>query len=141
VLHTPGGLVLVASQIAAAVAAHPARVTVYVPHYAMSGGTLISLAADRIVMSPSAVLGPVDPQFGDMPVASILAAVQQKDPNEVDDKALILADAGRKAQDTARRRSRGSPRRATRASPRWWNRRPFRFWSTSGLRGAARAAR
>jgi ClpP class serine protease len=99
VLHTPGGLVLAAEQIAAALAAHPAPVTVYVPHYAMSGGTLISLAADRIVMSPSAVLGPVDPQIGDMPAASILAAIKQKDPNEVDDKTFILADVGRKAQN------------------------------------------
>jgi ClpP class serine protease len=98
ILHTPGGLVLAAEQIAAALAGHPAPVTVYVPHYAMSGGTLISLAADRIVMSPSAVLGPVDPQIGDMPAASILAAVEQKDKNEVDDKTLILADVGRKAQ-------------------------------------------
>jgi ClpP class serine protease len=98
VLHTPGGLVLAAEQIAAALAGHAGPVKVYVPHYAMSGGTLIVLAADRIVMSPSAVLGPVDPQIGDMPVASILAAVQQKDANEIDDKTLILADVGRKAQ-------------------------------------------
>lgn len=82
VLHTPGGLVLAAEQIAAALAAHPAKVTVYVPHYAMSGGTLIALAADDIVMSPSAVLGPVDPQIGELPVASILAAVDRKDVNE-----------------------------------------------------------
>ena len=34
------------------------------PHYAMSGGTLIALAADEIVMSDHAVLGPVDPQMG-----------------------------------------------------------------------------
>jgi ClpP class serine protease len=98
ILHTLGGLVLAAEQIAAALAAHPASVTVHVPHYAMSGGTLIALAADRIVMAPSAVLGPVDPQIGELPVASILAAVQQKDPNEVDDRTLILADVGRKAQ-------------------------------------------
>jgi ClpP class serine protease len=98
VLHTPGGLVLAAEQIAAALAGHPSPVTVYVPHYAMSGGTLISLAADRIVMSPSAVLGPVDPQIGEMPVASILTVVDQKDKNEIDDKTLILADVGRKAQ-------------------------------------------
>jgi ClpP class serine protease len=44
------------------------------------------------------VLGPVDPQIGDLPAASIIAAVAQKDPNEVDDKTLILADVGRKAQ-------------------------------------------
>jgi ClpP class serine protease len=98
VLHTPGGLVLAAEQIAAALAAHTAGVTVYVPHYAMSGGTLIALAADRIVMSPSAVLGPIDPQIGEYPVASILAAVEQKNRNEVDDRTLILADTGRKAQ-------------------------------------------
>ena len=98
VLHTPGGLVLAAEQIAAALAAHPAKVTVYVPHYAMSGGTLIALAADDIVMSPSAVLGPVDPQVGELPVASILAAVDRKDVNEIDDRTLILADVGRKAQ-------------------------------------------
>src|SRR3954467_14626615 len=98
VLHTPGGLVLAAEQIAGALARHPADVTVYVPHYAMSGGTLIALAADRIVMAPSAVLGPVDPQIGNWPAASILAAVGQKDKNEVDDETLILADVGRKAQ-------------------------------------------
>ena len=98
VLHTPGGLVLAAEQIASALARHPAPVTVYVPHYAMSGGTLVAMAADRIVMAPSAVLGPVDPQLGEYPAASVLAAVAQKDPNEVDDKTLVLADVGRKAQ-------------------------------------------
>jgi ClpP class serine protease len=98
VLHTPGGLVLAAEQIAAALADHPAPVTVHVPHYAMSGGTLIALAADQIVMSPSAVLGPVDPQIGEYPAASICAALERKDPNELDDKTLILADISRKAQ-------------------------------------------
>src|SRR5215831_10534375 len=46
VLHTPGGLVLAAMQIARAVEAHKAKETVYVPVYAMSGGTLIALAAN-----------------------------------------------------------------------------------------------
>lgn len=64
----------------------------------MSGGTLVALAADQIVMAPSAVLGPVDPQLGEYPAASILTAVGQKDPNETDDKTLILADVARKAQ-------------------------------------------
>lgn len=68
----------------------------------MSGGTLIALAADRIVMSPSAVLDPVDPQVGDLPAASILAAVERKDVNELDDRTLILADVGRKAQAQVR---------------------------------------
>lgn len=102
VLHTPGGLVLAAEQIASALVDHKAEVSVYVPHYAMSGGTLIALAADHIVMAPSAVLGPVDPQVGDLPAASILAAVDKKDVNETDDRTLILADVARKAQAQVR---------------------------------------
>src|ERR1700716_2628561 len=97
ILHTPGGLVLAASQIAAALRAHPARVTVFVPHYAMSGGTLISLAADEIVMAPHAVLGPVDPQLGQHPAASLLKVVEQKPIQEIDDQTLIEADQARKA--------------------------------------------
>src|SRR5438094_8167054 len=67
VLHTPGGLVLAATQIARATFARNGKVTVFVPHYAMSGGTLLALAADEIVMSDYAVLGPVDPQLGEYP--------------------------------------------------------------------------
>jgi ClpP class serine protease len=97
ILHTPGGLVLAAEQIAYALCAHRGNVTVFVPHYAMSGGTLIALAADQIVMDDNAVLGPVDPQLQNMPAASILNAVSKKDTNELDDETLILADVGEKA--------------------------------------------
>lgn len=97
ILHTPGGLVLAAEQIAYALCAHEADVTVFVPHYAMSGGTLIALAADQVVMDENAVLGPVDPQLQDMPAASILRAASKKDVNELDDQTLILADVGEKA--------------------------------------------
>lgn len=103
VLHTPGGLVLAALQIARAIHAHPGKVTVFVPHYAMSGGTLIALAADEIVMAPHAVLGPVDPQLGQYPAASILKAVETKPVAEIDDQTLILADVARKAVEQVRR--------------------------------------
>ncbi|GIW79303.1 MAG: hypothetical protein KatS3mg105_1110 [Gemmatales bacterium] len=97
VLHTPGGLVLASLQIARAIKAHKAKVTVHVPHYAMSGGTLIALAADEIVMDCHAVLGPVDPQLGEYPAASLVKVVSRKDINEVDDKTLIMADMAEKA--------------------------------------------
>jgi len=97
VLHTPGGLVLASLQIAHAIKKRPGKVTVFVPHYAMSGGTLIALAADEIVMSPHAVLGPVDPQLGQYPAASILKAVERKPIEKVDDQTLILADQAEKA--------------------------------------------
>lgn len=92
VLHTPGGLVLASEQIAHALMRHKAKVTVFVPHYAMSGGTMIALAADEIVLDCNAVLGPVDPQLGQYPAASILRAVEKKNVNRLDDSTLILAD-------------------------------------------------
>src|SRR6266851_3296181 len=97
VLHTPGGLVLAALQIARAIHKHKGKVTAVVPHYAMSGGTLIALAADEIVMSEDAVIGPVDPQIGQMPAASILKAVARKPVERVRDETLIMADQAEKA--------------------------------------------
>jgi ClpP class serine protease len=97
VLHTPGGLVLAALQIARAVRNHKGKVTVLVPHYAMSGGTLIALAADEIVMSRYAVLGPVDPQLGQFPGASLVKVIEQKPIAKIDDETLIMADVSRKA--------------------------------------------
>ena len=97
IVHTPGGLVLAAGQIAHALKRHRAKVTVFVPHYAMSGGTLISLAADEIVMDPNAVLGPVDPQLGQSAAASVLTVLERKKPEDIEDQTLILADVARKA--------------------------------------------
>ena len=97
ILHTPGGLVLATEQIARALIRHPAKVSVFVPHYAMSGGTMLALASDEIVMDANAVLGPVDPQLGNFPAASILKVVEDKPIGEIDDQTLIMADISRKA--------------------------------------------
>ena len=98
ILHTPGGLVLAAGQIAKALAERKAKVTVFIPHYAMSGGTLIALAADEVVMDPNAVLGPIDPQIGGAPAASILKVLEMKRPQDIDDSTLVLADIAAKAR-------------------------------------------
>jgi ClpP class serine protease len=97
IVHTPGGIVLAAEQIARALIRRPGRVTVFVPHYAMSGGTLIALAGDEIRLDEHAVLGPLDPQLGQFPAASIVAVAEQKPVAEMDDETLILADLSRKA--------------------------------------------
>jgi len=106
VLHTPGGLVLAATQIASAINRRKGKVTAFVPHYAMSGGTLIALAADEIVMSDHAVMGPVDPQIGQYAATSVLKAVEQKSKDRINDETLILADQATKAirqvKDTVR---------------------------------------
>jgi ClpP class serine protease len=97
IIHTPGGLVLAALQIARALREHHGKVTVFVPHYAMSGGTLICLATNQIIMSAHAVLGPIDPQLGKFPATSLLKVVEQKPIAEIDDETLVFADMGRKA--------------------------------------------
>lgn len=104
VVHTPGGMALASLQIARALKAHPARKTVFVPHWAMSGGTLIALAADEIVMSEHAVLGPVDPQlpFG-LAAVSILKPQELKSPDSVNDLTIILADISKKALAESRK--------------------------------------
>ncbi|MDF5713010.1 MAG: hypothetical protein PUP93_03770 [Rhizonema sp. NSF051] len=103
ILHTPGGLVLATEQIARALIRHPSQVTVFVPHYAMSGGTMLALAADEIAMDANAVLGPVDPQLGNFPAASIIKVVEDKPISEIDDQTLIMADLSRKAIDQVQR--------------------------------------
>ena len=89
---------LASEQIARALHRHPAKVTVIVPHYAMSGGTMLALSADEILMDDNAVLGPVDPQIGQWPAASIVKVAESKPVERVNDETLILADIARKAQ-------------------------------------------
>ncbi len=98
ILHTPGGLVLAAEQIGKALVEHKGKVTVFIPHYAMSGGTLIALAADEIVMDPNAVLGPVDPQIAGVPAAAILKVLELKKPDRIDDQTIMMADIAAKAR-------------------------------------------
>jgi ClpP class serine protease len=103
IIHTPGGLVLAAMQIARAVEAHPAKVSVYVPVYAMSGGTLIALAADEIMLGEFSMLGPIDPQLLGLPAASIVAARDAKPVDKVFDLTLVLADVSEKALTQVKR--------------------------------------
>ncbi len=97
ILHTPGGLVLATEQIAEALLRHPGKVTVFVPHYSMSGGTLICMAADELVMDENAVLGPLDPQLGQYPAASLVKVLGSKEMKDIDDQTVILADVAEKA--------------------------------------------
>lgn len=102
VLHTAGGIALAALQIARALKDWPGKVTVHVPHYAMSGGTLIAFAADEISMTTHAVLGPVDPQVGGYPAAAVLSVVARKPVADIDDQTLIIADVAGRAVEQMR---------------------------------------
>ncbi|RJP45897.1 MAG: hypothetical protein C4584_02670 [Armatimonadetes bacterium] len=97
ILHTPGGLVIASQQIARALAGHKGKVTVFVPHFAMSGGTLLALSGDEIAMDKNALLGPLDPQIENYPAVSIIKAVKDKPIARIEDKTLIYADVAKKA--------------------------------------------
>ncbi|MFZ5823497.1 MAG: SDH family Clp fold serine proteinase [Bacillota bacterium] len=97
VIHTPGGLVIAASQIARVLRAHAPGVTAIVPQYAMSGGTFLCLASDQILMDENAMLGPVDPQLNGMPASAYLRVLKEKEKNSVSDQTIMMADLSEKA--------------------------------------------
>ncbi len=97
ILHTPGGFVLASEMIAMAVKNHPAKVTVIIPFYAMSGGTLIALAADEIMMEKDSVLGPVDPQLGGFPAGALISLPEKKPIETISDDYIMLAEEARKS--------------------------------------------
>jgi len=101
ILHTPGGQLHASIQIARALRKHPKNTRVIIPHYSMSGGTVIALAANEIVMDKDAVIGPVDPQIGDLlrgtfPAPSWIYAAETK-KEKADDTTLVMSDISRKA--------------------------------------------
>lgn len=92
IIHCPGGMALPAEQIALALKSHKGGVTAIVPYYAMSGGSLICLAADEIIMEPFSVLGPLDPQIDEFPSPSLIKLQTLKEARFIGDDKLILAD-------------------------------------------------
>lgn len=95
-LHTLGAGILPAVQIARAVRRH-GNVTAFVPFHALSAGTLVALAAQRVFMWQDASLGPVDPQIGFFSASSLIAVVETKTPKEADDYSIAMAHEARKA--------------------------------------------
>lgn len=97
IIHTPGGLMLAAEMIAMALKRHHSKVTAIVPFYAMSGGTMIALAADEIIMESYSVLGPLDPQINGLPANALLNLREHKPMETIADETLILADVAKQA--------------------------------------------
>jgi ClpP class serine protease len=107
ILHTPGGQLHASIQIARALRKHPKNTRVIIPHYSMSGGTVIALAANEIVMDKDAVIGPIDPQIGDFlrgtyPAPSWIYAAETK-KEKADDATLVMSDISRKALKLTRK--------------------------------------
>ncbi len=63
ILHTPGGDPNAVESIVEYLHAKFGRIDVIVPYLAMSGGAMISLASDLLILGKQSQLGPIDPQF------------------------------------------------------------------------------
>lgn len=92
ILHTPGGVTNATETIVAYLWSKFQDVEVIVPTYAMSAGTMIALASNRIIMGRQSQLGPIDPQmpFGGRTV-SARAIVEQFDQGKADVLANVTA--------------------------------------------------
>ena len=104
VLHTPGGEGFACELIASAIKDRP-HTTAYVPYCAMSAGTIIALATEKIVMGKYACLGPIDTQFFGFPIESYARLLQEKPIQNVDDFTVLLAYLAEKELKTARQRA------------------------------------
>ena len=81
ILHTPGGLAEAAQTIVSYLRSKFSEISVLVPTYAMSAGTMIALGCDRIILGRQSQLGPTDPQLivanGSFSAHSIVAQFEE----------------------------------------------------------------
>lgn len=63
ILHTPGGDPNAVESIVEYLHSKFEQIVVIVPYLAMSGGAMISLASDLLILGRQSQLGPIDPQF------------------------------------------------------------------------------
>ena len=104
ILHTPGGEVFACELIATALKDRP-NTTAYVPYCAMSAGTIIALATEKIVMGKYACLGPIDTQFYGFPIESFVRLLKEKPIQDVEDTTVLLAYLAEKEMKSARQRA------------------------------------
>lgn len=97
IIHSPGGELLAGIQIAKALKEWKGEVRAVVPYFAMSAGTLISLAADKIITRTTATFGPIDPQIpmpGDrsryISAVSVIEASKNKNNLSLNERSMII---------------------------------------------------
>ena len=102
ILTTPGGSLAAAEVIVNAILNHKGKVIVYIPEYACSTGTIISLAANEIYLGKNAFMGPADPQFRFGYSASSLISYTDELKNEgswITDIAKLVKSEAKKSMD------------------------------------------
>lgn len=87
-IHTAGGLVDSVEKFVTVLKQLGLRYRVIVPSWAKSGGTLIALSSEKILLGVNSELGPIDPQIGHPDYGQVPAEFIVQDP----DQPKILKD-------------------------------------------------
>jgi Serine dehydrogenase proteinase len=78
ILHTPGGGIAAAESLVDYLRRmFGTDVRAFVPHLAMSAGTMIACTCKSIVMGKHSNLGPIDPQLGGLPAAAVKKEIER----------------------------------------------------------------
>jgi ATP-dependent protease ClpP protease subunit len=102
VLHTPGGAMTACYRVAEALVRRK-RTASFVPFSAMSGGTLIALATQKIYFGSGANLGPLDVHYMGTPVRDIVQTAEEQGDNASEQLKLAAKDAARVLNEESKR--------------------------------------
>jgi ClpP class serine protease len=105
VLHTLGGYSFPSEMIAGAINKHPGKKESAVPYVAMSGGTVIALATDKIHMGKDAFLGPIDTQYRGYPAVAFDQLKTDKNANSISDEVMLTSYMVDQHKQTAKKRA------------------------------------
>jgi ClpP class serine protease len=73
IIHSPGGYIAATESLIQYLRSKfAANIRVFVPQIAMSGGTILALSGYEIWMGRHSNLGPIDPQFGNIPAVTLI---------------------------------------------------------------------
>ena len=101
VLQTPGGDVFATVLLSKILYKYANKIDVYVPNYAMSGGSLLTLTGDRLHFNDYSCIGPIDPQIGGLFSSGSAAGwkdVMRIKKNKVNDQSIIYHRIGKQVE-------------------------------------------
>ena len=79
ILHTPGGdMAATESLVDYLHSMFGNNIRAIIPQLAMSGGTIMALACNKIIMGKESSIGPIDPQFGTMAASGLLEEFERE---------------------------------------------------------------
>jgi ATP-dependent protease ClpP protease subunit len=90
-LHTPGGSMAATESLVAYLRImFEGNIRAFVPQIAMSAGTMIACSCSQIIMGAQSSIGPIDPQYGNLPAHGLVEEFEKAAKEVKSDKSRIL---------------------------------------------------